>query len=157
MKPKTINSIYWVFTILFAGLMALSAIPSILTDEDSVKILHDMLGYPVYFIPFIGVAKLLGVIAILIPGLDKIKEWAYAGLFFDLAGASTIAKRFAMRVSGSRFARKRFSALERRNLRVTDQVIAPERTHNTSNPMTRSVVMLRYAWSIERAIGPYGT
>jgi DoxX-like family len=87
MKPKTINIIYWVFTILFAGLMALSAIPNILTDEDSVKILHDILGYPVYFISFIGVAKLLGVIAILIPGLNKIKEWAYAGLFFDLAGA----------------------------------------------------------------------
>ncbi len=46
-----------------------------------------MLGYPVYFIPFIGTAKLLGVIALLIPGLKKIKEWAYAGLFFDLAGA----------------------------------------------------------------------
>ena len=46
-----------------------------------------MLGYPVYIIAFIGIAKLLGVIAILIPGLNKIKEWAYAGLFFDLAGA----------------------------------------------------------------------
>lgn len=46
-----------------------------------------MLGYPVYFIPFIGVVKLLGVIAILIPGFNRIKEWAYAGLFFDLAGA----------------------------------------------------------------------
>ena len=49
--------------------------------------MHDMLGYPVYFIPFIGVAKLLGVIIILIPGLRAIKEWAYAGLFFDLGGA----------------------------------------------------------------------
>ena len=87
MKPKTINILYWVFTILFAGLMALSAIPNILTNDDSVKFMHDMLGYLVYFIPFIGVAKLLGVITILIPGLNKIKEWAYAGLFFDLAGA----------------------------------------------------------------------
>ena len=46
-----------------------------------------MLGYPVYFIPFIGFAKIIGSIVILIPGLKKIKEWAYAGLFFDLAGA----------------------------------------------------------------------
>jgi uncharacterized membrane protein YphA (DoxX/SURF4 family) len=45
------------------------------------------LGYPTYFIPFIGVAKLLGCIAILIPKFDKIKEWAYAGLVFDLIGA----------------------------------------------------------------------
>lgn len=87
MKPKTVNILYWVFTILFAGLMAFSAIPNILSTEDSIKFMHDMLGYPIYIIPFIGMAKLLGVIAILIPGLKKIKEWAYAGLFFDLAGA----------------------------------------------------------------------
>lgn len=84
---KRTNILYWVFTILFAALMTFSAIPSIMVNEDSIKFIHDILGYPVYFIPFTGVAKLLGVIAILIPGLKKIKEWAYAGLFFDLAGA----------------------------------------------------------------------
>ncbi len=47
----------------------------------------DGLGYPVYFIQYISVAKLIGAIVILIPGLNRIKEWAYAGLFFDLAGA----------------------------------------------------------------------
>ena len=46
------------------------------------------LGYPKYIIPFLGVAKLLGVIAILIPGFPRIKEWAYAGLAFDLIGAT---------------------------------------------------------------------
>jgi hypothetical protein len=50
--------------------------------------MHEGLGYPVYFIPFIGVAKLLGVVAILIPGYPRIKEWAYAGFFFDLIGAT---------------------------------------------------------------------
>ena len=84
---KKTKLLYWVFTILFAALMLFSAIPNILTNADSIKFMHDMLGYPVYIIPFIGIAKLLGVIAILIPGLKKIKEWAYAGLFFDLAGA----------------------------------------------------------------------
>ena len=84
---KKTKLLYWVFTILFAALMVFSAIPNILTNADSIKFMHDMLGYPVYIIPFIGIAKLLGVIAILIPGLKKIKEWAYAGLFFDLAGA----------------------------------------------------------------------
>jgi hypothetical protein len=84
---KKTKTLYWIFTILFAGLMLFSAIPNILTNADSIKFMHDMLGYPVYFIAFIGVAKLLGVIAILIPGLKKIKEWAYAGLFFDLGGA----------------------------------------------------------------------
>jgi hypothetical protein len=45
------------------------------------------LGYPDYFSQFIGVMKVLGVIVILIPGFRRLKEWAYAGLFFDLVGA----------------------------------------------------------------------
>ena len=84
---KKTKILYWVFTILFAALMLFSAVPGIITNADSIKFMHDMLGYPVYIIPFLGIAKLLGAIAILIPGLKKIKEWAYAGLFFDLAGA----------------------------------------------------------------------
>ncbi len=84
---KKTKALYWTFTILFSLLMIFSAIPNVMTNEDSIKIVHDMLGYPVYFIPFIGVAKVIGSICILIPGLKRIKEWAYAGLFFDLSGA----------------------------------------------------------------------
>jgi len=87
MTSKTTNLLYWIFTIIFAGLMITSAIPNVLNTTESKQFMHDMLGYPVYIIPYIGVAKLLGSIVILIPGLNKIKEWAYAGLFFDLAGA----------------------------------------------------------------------
>ena len=86
MTSKTTNLLYWIFTILFAGLMIFSAIPNALNTAESKQVIHDMLGYPVYMIPFFGIAKLLGSIVILIPGLKKIKEWAYAGLFFDLAG-----------------------------------------------------------------------
>lgn len=84
MKPKTINILYWVFTILFSALMIFSSYGSILVNEDAKKLIHEQLGYPVYFIPFTGWAKLIGSIIILIPGLKTIKEWAYAGLFFDL-------------------------------------------------------------------------
>ena len=84
MQPKTINILYWVFTILFAALMIFSAYGSILVNEDAKTLIHDQLGYPVYFIPFTGYAKVIGAIVILIPGLKTIKEWAYAGLFFDL-------------------------------------------------------------------------
>lgn len=84
MQPKTINIFYWVFTIIFAALMIFSSYGSILVNEDAKKLIHDYFGYPVYFIPFTGYAKLVGAIVILIPGLKKIKEWAYAGLFFDL-------------------------------------------------------------------------
>ena len=66
--------------------MIFSAIPGILMTDESVQfIMH--LGYPKYFIPFISIAKLSGSIAILIPSFKKIKEWAYAGLFFDLIAA----------------------------------------------------------------------
>jgi DoxX-like family len=88
MTTKSTNIIYWVSTIIFAALMIFSASGGIQPSEQTIQILHDGLGYPVYFIQFISFAKLLGSIAILIPGLNKtVKEWAYAGLFFDLAGA----------------------------------------------------------------------
>lgn len=87
MQPKTVNILYWVFTILFSALMIFSSYGSILVNQDAKTLIHDQLGYPVYFIPFTGYAKLIGAIIILIPGLKTIKEWAYAGLFFDLIAA----------------------------------------------------------------------
>ena len=85
---KKTNIIYWVLTGLFAFMMAGSAIPDVLSQPMAVEGMHVGLGYPLYFIPFIGVAKLLGVIAILVPGYPRLKEWAYAGLMFDLIGAT---------------------------------------------------------------------
>ena len=83
---KSTKIIYWITTILFAAFMIFSAIPDIAMTEETKQFMRH-LGYPDYFMPFIGVAKLLGSIAILTPGLKKIKEWAYAGLAFDLLGA----------------------------------------------------------------------
>lgn len=83
---KKIKNIYWISTILFAGFMAFTAIPDILLVPEA-KTFIMQLGYPEYFIPFIGVAKLLGSIALVIPGYKTIKEWAYAGLTYDLIAA----------------------------------------------------------------------
>lgn len=87
MTPKTTNTIYWISTVLFSALMIFSAVGGIQPTQQAIDLIHTQLGYPVYFIQFISVAKLLGSIVILVPGLKSIKEWAYAGLFFDLAGA----------------------------------------------------------------------
>jgi uncharacterized membrane protein len=84
---KKINILYWTFTGLFALAMLLSGIQNALVTPDSVAILNH-LGYPEYIIPFLGVAKILGAIAIVVPGIPRLKEWAYAGLFFDLTGAT---------------------------------------------------------------------
>ncbi|HTL80185.1 MAG TPA: DoxX family protein [Bacteroidia bacterium] len=79
--------IYWSVTILFSGFMIFSAVPDVMSAPEA-KVFMNHLGYPDYIIPFLGVAKILGVIAILIPGFPRIHEWAYAGLFFDLLGAT---------------------------------------------------------------------
>jgi len=83
---KKTKLLYWIFTVLFAILMFGSAIPNIISDPVSVDGFK-RISLPAYLLPFLGVAKAIGVIAILIPGYARIKEWAYAGLVFDLLGA----------------------------------------------------------------------
>lgn len=84
---KKIKIIYWIVTILFAVFMLFSSIPDIMMKPDAVDFITK-LGYPKYFVSFIGVAKVLGVLGILVPGFRRLKEWAYAGLTFDLIGAT---------------------------------------------------------------------
>jgi len=83
---KKTKTIYWIITALFAAFMIFSSIPDLLSKPEAIAFLGH-LGYPAYIVPFLGFAKLLGVVAILIPGFPRIKEWAYAGLFYDLIGA----------------------------------------------------------------------
>ncbi|HLX92428.1 MAG TPA: DoxX family protein [Puia sp.] len=84
---KKITIIFWIITVIFCVFMLFSAYEEIINAPDS-KALMTHLGYPDYFNQFIGIAKLLGVIAIIIPGFPRLKEWAYAGFFFDLIGAT---------------------------------------------------------------------
>ena len=84
---KKTNRIYWILTSFFALMMIGSAIPDIFSAKIAVEGFGKM-GMPAYLVPFLGLAKALGVIAILVPGYPRIKEWAYAGLVFDLIGAT---------------------------------------------------------------------
>lgn len=97
---KKINILYWIFTGLLVALMLMSGIQNLLSTEASVKLVSEQLKYPAYFIPFIGLAKTLGAIVVLIPGYPRIKEWIYAGFTYDLTAAlySTISigESFAM-------------------------------------------------------------
>lgn len=77
---------YWIATGLLAAFMLLGAIPDVLRVPEAVAFLMH-LGYPAYLLPFLGVAKTLGVLAVLVPGFPRLREWAYAGLTFDLSGA----------------------------------------------------------------------
>jgi hypothetical protein len=77
---------YWILTGLTAAFMLLASIPDILQSSQAVSIIGH-LGYPRYLLPFLGTAKFLGIAAVVVPGVPKLKEWAFAGLIFDLTGA----------------------------------------------------------------------
>ena len=78
---------YWVTTAMLAfGLLSGGAAQLAHQRETVTGIVH--LGYPVYFITMIGFWKVLGAIALLAPRFPRLKEWAYAGTFFDLTGAA---------------------------------------------------------------------
>ena len=78
---------YWAVTALFCFAMTASGTMNLLRVEQ-MKESITALGYPEYLMTILGVAKVLGVIALLIPGAPLLKEWAYAGFTFDLLGAS---------------------------------------------------------------------
>ncbi len=78
--------IYWVATIwLSLGMVSTGIVQLTRMDEEVAKM--DALGYPIYFLTIIGIWKLLGVVAVLVPRFPLIKEWAYAGFFFLMTGA----------------------------------------------------------------------
>ena len=85
MKAKPI--VYWTMTILVAFFMT-GGVAQILQYRANPHGVVPELGYPMYFFAILGVWKVLGAITILVPGFPRLKEWAYAGIFFDLTGAA---------------------------------------------------------------------
>src|SRR5215475_3262500 len=83
---RTQSWIGWIVTGLMAALLLLSAVPDVLRIPGALLVFNH-LGYPPYLLVFLGTAKILGVVAVLLPGLPRIKEWAFAGLTFDVTGA----------------------------------------------------------------------
>jgi uncharacterized membrane protein YphA (DoxX/SURF4 family) len=79
--------IYWICTIWLALGMVSTGIVQLLRVKEEVA-MFTKLGYPVYLLTLLGIWKLLGVIAVLIPKSPILKEWAYAGFFFAMSGAA---------------------------------------------------------------------
>ena len=79
--------IYWVCTGLVVFFIGSGGLAYVMRVPDVVAGVV-ALGFPVYFIVLLGVWKVLGSIAILVPGFPLIKEWAYAGIMIDLTGAA---------------------------------------------------------------------
>lgn len=78
--------IYWIATLWLSLGMLSTGIVQLLHVKGEVEFIMQ-LGYPVYFLTLLGVWKILGVAAVLIPKFPLLKEWAYAGFFFTMTGA----------------------------------------------------------------------
>jgi len=85
---RTRAIVYWVSTILIAFSMGSGGIGQLAHVPGVVDGFVRLLGYPAYFVTILGLWKVLGAIAILVPRFPRLKEWAYAGIFFDLTGAA---------------------------------------------------------------------
>ncbi len=78
--------IYWIATLwLSLGMVVTGGVQLIKMNEEVD--MFSKLGYPIYLLTILGVWKMLGVVAALIPKFPLLKEWAYAGFFFAMSGA----------------------------------------------------------------------
>ncbi len=85
MNAKLIG--YWISLVLFCAAMGFGGIADLTKNPEIMESLKG-LGYPSYLADILGFWKIVGVVALLLPGYGMLKEWAYAGFFFDLTGAS---------------------------------------------------------------------
>ena len=85
---KTKNIAYWTTTIVIAFFIGSGGVAQMAQFHANPHSVVPVLGYPMYFFAILGFWKALGAIAILVPGFARLKEWAYAGIFFDLTGAA---------------------------------------------------------------------
>jgi hypothetical protein len=85
MKAKAIG--YWVTTGLLCAELVTGGVWDVSHSGYAAGIVA-RLGYPVYILTILGVWKLLAVPALIAPGVPRLKEWAYAGIFFEMTGAA---------------------------------------------------------------------
>lgn len=95
LSPRGRGIAYWVTTALVIFELVLGGVWDVLRVPQ-VRGVIDRLGYPSYFLVILGVWKLLGAIALIVPRFPRLKEWAYAGVVFNFTGAiaSHLASRF---------------------------------------------------------------
>jgi hypothetical protein len=88
MTMKAKNITYWITTALVAFFIGGGGVSQVFQYLGNPHGIVPVLLYPMYFFAILGFWKTLGAIAILAPRFPRLKEWAYAGIFFDLTGAA---------------------------------------------------------------------
>ena len=81
------NIAFWASTGFILFCMGVGGTANVIRQEDAVKAITD-LGFPPYLATILGVWKILAFFVIALPGYQRLKEWAYAGAFFDFSGAA---------------------------------------------------------------------
>ena len=82
-----LRTIFWIVTGIFTAFLTFGSVFNVISAPEAVELIVNKLGFPPLMVPFVGVMKILGCVAILLPGYPRLKEWAYAGLAYDLFGA----------------------------------------------------------------------
>ncbi len=86
-QPRGKMIAYWSVTLLLAAAVMLSGIGQLMQYGGNLELVTN-LGYPLYVLTILGIWKVLGAIALVVPGFPRIKEWAHAGIFFLMTGAA---------------------------------------------------------------------
>lgn len=84
MTSKNLSVLYWVSTVFVGLLMGFAGVLMLLHVDGALRAIHEHLGYPIYFVTILGLARLLGAAAVLLPVPKGVREWTYAGFSFDL-------------------------------------------------------------------------
>ena len=86
-RPQAKMIAYWTVTLLLAAAVMLSGIGQLMQYGGNLELVTN-LGYPLYVLTILGIWKVLGAIALVVPGFPRLKEWVHAGIFFLMTGAA---------------------------------------------------------------------
>ncbi|GED58702.1 DoxX family protein [Brevibacillus formosus] len=93
-NPRGKMIAYWSVTLLLAVAIMLSGIGQLMQFGGNIELVTN-LGYPLYILTILGMWKVLGAIALVIPGFPRLKEWVHAGIFFLMTGAALSHETYA--------------------------------------------------------------
>lgn len=86
-RPRGKMIAYWSVTSLLAASIMTSGIGQLMQLGGNIELVSN-LGYPLYILTILGIWKVLGAIALVVPGFPRLKEWVHAGIFFLMTGAA---------------------------------------------------------------------
>ncbi|KZE79038.1 hypothetical protein AV654_16260 [Paenibacillus elgii] len=86
-QPRGKIIAYWTVTLLLTAAVMLSGIGQLMQYGGNIELVKN-LGYPLYVLTILGIWKVLGAVALVVPGFPRLKEWVHAGIFFLMTGAA---------------------------------------------------------------------